>query len=121
MVKSVTSLTRSGLRDWLIQRVSAVVLGVYIIFLSLYIFSHPQLDFIDWSGLFAHQWMRYFSMLALVSLIFHSWVGVWTIATDYLKDVSVRLIFLTLVVLALLVYLFWGLDIIFKWGYAAWV
>lgn len=121
MVKNVTSLTRNGLRDWLIQRVSSVVLGAYFIFLSAYIFTHPQLDFIDWSGLFSHPWMRYFSMLALISLVFHAWIGVWTIATDYLKDVRVRLVFLALVVFALLVDLFWGLDIIFKWGYSAWL
>lgn len=33
MVASVTSLGRSGVYDWLVQRVSAIVLAVYFVFL----------------------------------------------------------------------------------------
>ena len=34
MVASATSFGRSGLHDWLVQRVTAVVLAVYVIYLA---------------------------------------------------------------------------------------
>lgn len=41
MVTTVTSYGRSGLSDWLVQRVSAVILAVYSIFMVLLPFVKP--------------------------------------------------------------------------------
>lgn len=114
MVTNVTSLTRNGLRDWIIQRVSAVVLGIYAVFLFLYVALHPELSFTDWHNLFSDIWMQIFSFLALLSLVLHSWVGIWTVLTDYIKPYCVRLFLQVLLVLALFAYLAWGAKIL--WG-----
>ena len=45
MVSSITSLTGNGLKDWLIQRVSAVYFAVYSLFLFFYLFFHLPLQF----------------------------------------------------------------------------
>ena len=37
MVTTVTSFGRSGLSDWLVQRVSAIILGAYSIFIVVYL------------------------------------------------------------------------------------
>ena len=84
MVTSVTNLSRSGLYDWMAQRVSAVVLAAYFIFLIGYLVANPGIGYAQWHELFASNWMRIFSLLALVALGAHAWVGMWTIATDYL-------------------------------------
>ncbi len=114
MVDSVTSLTRNGLRDWLIQRVSAVILGLYMLFLLGYLLAHSPLTFTDWHALFANGFMRIFTFLALLSMLFHSWVGVWTVITDYIKCSCLRLIIEVIVFLALLGYVAWGIEIV--WG-----
>ena len=44
MVTSVTSLGRNGLYDWLIQRVSAVIIGVYMIGMLGYLITAGDLD-----------------------------------------------------------------------------
>jgi len=88
MVTNVTNLSRSGLYDWMIQRVSAVLLGVYFLFLLSFLILHPNLTFEQWHALFANQAMKIFSLLALGSIILHAWVGMWTITTDYLTTMA---------------------------------
>ena len=43
MVTNVTNFSRSGLYDWMAQRVSAVVLAAYFLFLIGYLVAHPGL------------------------------------------------------------------------------
>jgi succinate dehydrogenase / fumarate reductase membrane anchor subunit len=112
MIDSATSLTLSGLRDWLYQRISAVILALYFIFLMAFIACHPQLTFFDWQTLFSHTGMRVFTLFALLSLVIHSWVGIWTVLTDYIKCAALRLILEVLMILALLGFLVWGLMIL---------
>lgn len=108
MMQSATSLTSSGLRDWLVQRVTAVVVGCYVIFLLLYFLCHPHLTFNDWHGLLMHPLMRIFSFLTLFSVVAHAWIGMWTVFTDYVKATPLRLLLQVLMALALLSYLIWG-------------
>ncbi|KFF50150.1 MULTISPECIES: succinate dehydrogenase, hydrophobic membrane anchor protein [Salinicola] len=114
MVTNITNLGRSGLSDWLIQRVSALVLAVYALFLVAYLLFHPNLDYVTWSGLFAQTWMRIFSLLAFISMAAHAWVGLWTISTDYLKHTGARFGFQAVVILAIFVFLVWGVQVL--WG-----
>lgn len=115
MVKSVTSLTRSGLRDWLFQRVSAVLIGVYVIFLAGLILFHPHMNYAVWQLLFQHSFMRIATLVVLVAIMIHAYVGMWTISTDYLTNcTAVRLLFQVVVFVALLAFLVWGVMIL--WG-----
>ena len=114
MVRSVTSLGRSGLHDWMIQRVSAVLLAAYTVYLCVFIFSTAELSFTVWQALFSQTWFKIFSFLAIVSLCFHAWVGLWVISTDYLKPVSIRLIFQVLVIVLCIAFLLWGAQILWS-------
>lgn len=114
MVDSVTSVSNNGLRDWLVQRISSVLLGVYTLFILGYLLTHPHIQFAEWQALFAYPFMRIFSLLVLLSLMFHAWIGIWTILTDYVKPVAIRLVLQVLLVLALFSFLAWGIQIL--WG-----
>ncbi|MCX7080962.1 MAG: succinate dehydrogenase, hydrophobic membrane anchor protein [Pseudomonas sp.] len=121
MVTNVTNLSRSGLYDWMAQRVSAVVLAAYFIFLIGYVIAHPGLGYAQWHELFASNWMRIFSLLALVALGAHAWVGMWTIATDYLTPMAfgksataIRFLFQAVCGVAMFAYFVWGVQIL--WG-----
>ncbi|MCE9663573.1 succinate dehydrogenase, hydrophobic membrane anchor protein [Halomonas sp. M5N1S17] len=114
MVTNITNLGRSGLSDWLIQRVSAVILALYTLFIVAYLLFNPGLDYYTWSGLFAQTWMRIFSLLAFISLAAHAWVGLWTVTTDYMKSTGVRLGTQLVIILAIFVFLVWGIQVL--WG-----
>ncbi|WP_458526494.1 succinate dehydrogenase, hydrophobic membrane anchor protein [Onishia taeanensis] len=114
MVTNITNFGRSGLSDWLIQRVSAVILALYTLFMVGYLLLHPNLDYATWSGLFGATWMRIFSLLAFVSMAAHAWIGLWTVTTDYLKPTGIRLTAQTVIILAIFVFLVWGVQVL--WG-----
>ncbi len=114
MVKAATSFGKSGLQDWLFQRVTAIVLAGYLFFLVGYWCTHPDLNYLTWKILFSGSIMRYASILALLSLVVHAWIGMWTITTDYLKSVVLRFMVQIFFVLLLFVYLLWGVQIIWS-------
>lgn len=114
MLAQITSLTRNGLKDWLVQRVSAIILACYFLLILGYVVGHHPLQYQDWYALFNHTFMRAFTVLALISLIAHSWVGMWTVFTDYLSCTLVRGTVIVLMVLTLVVYFVWAISIL--WG-----
>ncbi len=121
MVTYVTNFSRSGLYDWMAQRVSAVVLAVYTLFLLGYVVANPSLDFTQWHALFSQGWMRVFSLLALVALAAHAWVGMWTVSTDYLTPMAfgkaagmVRFVVQALCGVLMFILFVWGIQIL--WG-----
>ena len=65
-----------GMRDWLGQRVTAVLLAVYTLVLLVSLLTLPELSYGTWAGLFASGWMKVLTLLALLSLVYHAWIGV---------------------------------------------
>lgn len=114
MVTNVTSLTGNGLKDWLIQRATAVYFAAYCFFLLGFFLLHPQLNFTQWHGLFSNTLVRIATILSLFALSLHAWIGIWTVTTDYMKCTSMRISVQMIVILWLLGQLTWGLMIV--WG-----
>ncbi len=114
MVDSVTSLNRNGLRDWLIQRVTAVLLAAYTLFILGYLLFHPDLQFSQWHDLFNHPFMRISTFLVLIAIALHAYIGMWVVYTDYIKSTWLRLLIQVLTVIAFVAYLGWGFEIL--WG-----
>lgn len=121
MVTNVTSFGRSGVYDWVVQRFTAVVLAAYFIALFGFLIITPDLDYQQWQSLFSSTWMRIASLLVLLSLCAHAWIGMWTIATDYLtsdmigsKATVIRFLFQTACVLLIFIYLVWGIQILWS-------
>lgn len=115
MVDNILSLSTRGLRDWVVQRVTAVILGLYTLFLIGFIVLHPQLQFDEWQVLFSYNIMKIFSFLVLFSIILHAWIGMWTVITDYIKSWQFRLILLLLIAILFFSCLVWGIVVL--WGF----
>ena len=81
-----------GLRDWLSQRVTAVVMALFTFVLLLQVLTPGPLGYDKWAGIFAQQWMKVLSFVVVVSLAYHVWVGVRDIWMDYVKPVGLRLV-----------------------------
>ena len=103
-----------GLKDWLIQRITAAVMAVGSLALGVYLLMHPYLGYDRWTGLFASAPVRAFALLFLLSLFYHAWVGVRDIVMDYVKPAKIRLLIHVSVILALLMYAIWSVQIL--WG-----
>jgi succinate dehydrogenase / fumarate reductase membrane anchor subunit len=114
MVTSITTPGRSGLHDWLIQRISAIILAAYIVYLSVFIFSKGTLPFEVWSALFEQTWFKIFSLLSFLALNFHIWIGLWIISTDYLKPFVLRLSFQIISVFICTALSIWGAHILWS-------
>jgi len=121
MVNQVTSLSRNGVSDWVIQRVSALVLATYTLWVFGFVVLNPGMDFATWSGLFNNTGMQVFTMLAVLSTAAHAWIGMWTIGSDYLREhtlgpraATLRFIYQIGCVLIIAAYLIWGINIL--WG-----
>ena len=118
----LTSLIiRSGLSDWLIQRVSAIVVALYIIILLGWILLAGEVTYVTWRELFSSTWMQLFTVITLLATCAHAWIGMWTIGSDYLRSRTLgegadtlRHVYQIMCILILLVYFFWGVKIL--WG-----
>jgi succinate dehydrogenase / fumarate reductase, membrane anchor subunit len=114
MVNRVVVGAHYGLRDWLIQRVTAVIMVLYLVFFVASLLTQPSLGYDGWTMLFSGQISRSFALLFLLAVFYHAWIGMRDIAMDYVKPVFLRLSFHVLVVVALLLYTIWSVQIL--WG-----
>ena len=121
MVTAVTNFGRSGLYDWLVQRVSGVVLLAYFIFIGAVVVANPDMSFQEWRATFEPTWVRVFSVAALLSLAAHAWIGLWCTLTDYVtprmmgaKANLLRGVLTGVCAVVLFTYVVWGISII--WG-----
>ena len=103
-----------GLSDWLLQRLTALVMMGYTALLLVIVLWNGGLDYGLWTALFANAAFKVATFLFMAALLYHAWVGVRDIYMDYVKPVGVRLALQTISVLALVAYLGWTIAIL--WG-----
>jgi succinate dehydrogenase / fumarate reductase, membrane anchor subunit len=81
-----------GMRDWLSQRVTAVLMALFTIaVLAQVLFTSGPVGYDQWAGIFAAQWMKVLTFAVIVALAWHVWVGVRDVLMDYVKPVGTRL------------------------------
>ncbi|WP_290867405.1 succinate dehydrogenase, hydrophobic membrane anchor protein [Aquabacterium sp.] len=89
--KRIVTGAHYGLRDWLAQRITAVLMALFtIVLLAQVIFGGP-IGYDRWAGIFSQQWMKTLTFVVIVALLYHVWVGVRDIWMDYIKPVGIRL------------------------------
>lgn len=81
-----------GTRDWLAQRVTAVLMALFTLALLAQLLMPGPLGYDRWAGIFSAQWMKGLTFVVIVALAWHAWVGVRDIWMDYVKPVGVRLL-----------------------------
>jgi len=103
-----------GLRDWLAQRITAVIMLVYSAVILSVISALPRMDYWQWKVLWQTPVVRYATVILIASLLFHAWVGVRNIYMDYIKDPALRLALYMLTIGALLYYAVWSIKILWS-------
>lgn len=101
-----------GTGHWIRQRLTAVFIVIYtLVFLVALGLARPA-DFDTWRSFFGQSWLRLATMVCLLALLYHAWVGMRDILMDYVRHAGLRLGFFALVVVALLAYAGWSAQIL---------
>ncbi|MDR1889737.1 MAG: succinate dehydrogenase, hydrophobic membrane anchor protein [Zoogloeaceae bacterium] len=114
MINRIVVGAHYGLKDWLVQRVTAIVMALYSVFLAAILLVVKPADFEAWRAVFAFGPVKFATFLFALSLFYHAWVGVRDIWMDYVKPVSVRLTLHVLTLLALIGYAGWTAAILWR-------
>lgn len=90
-----------GLRDWLLQRISAVYIATFVIYCMARLALQPVAGFQQWHDWLRHPLMAVASAGFIIALLLHSWVGMRDVVLDYVHALGLRLAALSLVGLIL--------------------
>ncbi|AZP13806.1 MULTISPECIES: succinate dehydrogenase, hydrophobic membrane anchor protein [Undibacterium] len=83
-----------GLRDWLAQRVTAIIMAIYTIILLGLFLTGNNFSYEGWAGIFAQQWFKLATFTVFMALFYHAWVGMRDVWMDYVtQSVILRLVF----------------------------
>jgi succinate dehydrogenase / fumarate reductase membrane anchor subunit len=85
-----------GLKEWVAQRITAVIMAVYTVGLFLAVLFTPDLDYAKWVGFFNFTVLSFplgkiLALLAILSLCYHAYIGIRDIWMDYVKPTGIRL------------------------------
>lgn len=103
-----------GLRAWLLQRITALYMVVYLFAAVIIFLGHAPADYASWSNLFTHPVSNIATIFLFAAVFYHAWVGVRDILVDYVQLQPIRFAALTLVSLVLLGLMLWVVFLMFK-------
>lgn len=96
-----------GVMDFIVQRVTAVILAVYTLVLIVGLLVMPAFTYENWTALFTFYVGflpvgQILASLAFFALAWHAWIGVRDIWMDYVRPVGLRLLLQVLTILWLI-------------------
>ena len=103
-----------GLRDWLVQRATAVVLALYVVVLAVRVALARPLDYDAWAGVFAPLPMKAATLIAFVAIGWHAWIGMRDIWMDYVRPAAIRIVLELGTILWLAACLVWATQILWS-------
>lgn len=114
MVKRPVIGAHYGLRDWLAQRITAVVMIIYTILLTLFVLRASGGGYANWQALFTFTWVKIMTLVTVIALLIHAWVGIRDVWMDYLQCAGLRLMMHVLTILWLVASLIYAGKVV--WG-----
>lgn len=103
-----------GLKDWLAQRLTAIVMILYTIVLLTVFLTGSNFSYEGWAGMFAQQWFKLATFAVVVALIYHAWVGARELLMDYAKPAGLRLCLQGAAIVYLIACAGWAVQIIWR-------
>jgi succinate dehydrogenase / fumarate reductase membrane anchor subunit len=103
-----------GLRDWLMQRATAVLMALFTIIVIVQVLMPGEMSYEKWSGIFAHQWMKVLTFITIASILWHAWVGVRDVLMDYVTQLAPRLVLQVAAIAWLVGCAGWALQVLWR-------
>lgn len=114
MVKRLVVGAHYGVKDWLVQRITAAYMAFYTVVFTFAALTLPAMTYEHWSALFAGRLMQFLTILFFASLCYHAWIGVRDIWIDYIKPLGVRIALHVVTALLLIGYLAWVARVLWR-------
>lgn len=102
----------SGLRAWIVQRVTAVYVAAFVIYAATSLVLAPPTSFEAWGAWVGSPVNSVAGALFFGALLLHAWVGIRDVVLDYVHSLALRIVVLTGVGLALVAQAIWVLRIL---------
>jgi succinate dehydrogenase / fumarate reductase membrane anchor subunit len=105
-----------GLRDWLAQRITGVLMALFtVVLLAQVLFTSGPIGYDAWAGIFASQWMKALTFAVIVALIYHVWIGMREVFMDYVREpIALRLVLYVFVLVWLLACAGWAIQVLWR-------
>ncbi|MCK9381844.1 MAG: succinate dehydrogenase, hydrophobic membrane anchor protein [Sulfuritalea sp.] len=104
--------TITGLRAWLLQRVSAVYMLFFILFLLVHFLISPPDSYQAWHGWMRNSGISVAASVFFAALLLHAWVGIRDVLMDYVHPPALRVSALALLLFSLLAIAAWVMRIL---------
>lgn len=101
-----------GLGEWLFQRLTALYLAGFILWLLLRLIISPLPDYMAWKEWFAGGGVRLAFALFMLSVLVHAWLGMRAVFLDYLRPLWLRFAAQIILALGILALAFWAAQIL---------
>jgi succinate dehydrogenase / fumarate reductase membrane anchor subunit len=98
----------SGLKAWAIQRLTAIYVGLFSLYLLLVLLFAAPADYADWKDWVGGPLVSVAMLLFVVSVLMHAWVGVRDVLIDYVHPIAIRAALLGVIALALVAMGLWA-------------
>ncbi len=103
-----------GVRDWLVQRATAVLMALFTIVLVVECLMPGEMSYLKWGAIFSHQWMKFLTFVTIAAMLWHAWVGVRDVLMDYVKAFAVRIVLHVAAIVWLVGCAGWALQVLWR-------
>lgn len=114
MIKRTVVGAGYGLKDWIVQRASAVVMAAYTVIFLVALGTMGSGGYGAWRAIFANGFMQFVTFIFFISLVLHLWVGIRDIWMSYIKPDGLRFLFMIGTIAALVGYAGWAAKILWR-------
>ncbi|AFA41175.1 cytochrome b556-binding succinate dehydrogenase membrane subunit [Wigglesworthia glossinidia endosymbiont of Glossina morsitans morsitans (Yale colony)] len=112
MVKKTSAFGLPGIYEWLLLRISGLLIFLYILCIIVFIICNTPINYVKWHCFFDKKTIKIFTILVFLSVAIHGWIGMWQVVTDYVKPKFMRTTVQLIICAILLFYLIYGIKII---------
>ena len=102
----------SGLPAWLVQRLSAVFLLGFIVFVLVHFLIDPPHSHEAWRSWVVNPGVSVAAVVFVAALLTHAWIGLRDVTLDYVAPLAARITVLSLIAVALLAVAAWAVRLL---------
>ncbi|MBS1175304.1 MAG: sdhD [Burkholderiaceae bacterium] len=80
-----------GWKGWLAQRVTGVIIFIWVAVMALHWLFASDLSFAGWNAFMGCGAVKTLTLFTILAVVYHAWIGVRDIWMDYVKSARVRM------------------------------